>query len=136
MQINNCDIYKFEHWIVCKMWKLKRADGGNDPYIFSTNNFVGRQIWEFHPTGGTPEEWEEVEAARLNFFNSCHQVKPSSDLLWRMQVLFFFFFFFFFFFKKEILTLVWERRGTIVDSRRGKLIIAYLCLFFLFFFCF
>ncbi|GMN62235.1 hypothetical protein TIFTF001_031324 [Ficus carica] len=69
------------------MWRLKIADGGNDPYIFSTNKFVGRQIWEFDPTAGTPEEREEVEAARLNFFNSRHQVKPSSDLLWRMQFL-------------------------------------------------
>ena len=29
------------------MWKLKIADGGNNPYIYSTNNFVGRQIWKF-----------------------------------------------------------------------------------------
>ncbi|XP_024017926.1 beta-amyrin synthase [Morus notabilis] len=69
------------------MWRLKVADGGNDPHIFSTNNFVGRQIWEFDPAAGTPEERAEVEAARLNFFNNRHQVKPSSDLLWRMQFL-------------------------------------------------
>ncbi|RVW89344.1 Germanicol synthase [Vitis vinifera] len=35
------------------MWRLKVADGGNDPYIYSTNNFVGRQIWEFDPDYGT-----------------------------------------------------------------------------------
>uniref|UniRef100_F6GYI9 Beta-amyrin synthase n=1 Tax=Vitis vinifera TaxID=29760 RepID=F6GYI9_VITVI len=67
------------------MWRLKVADGGNDPYIYSTNNFVGRQIWEFDPDYGTPEERNEVEAARENFWKNRYQVKPSSDLLWRMQ---------------------------------------------------
>ncbi|XP_022155639.1 beta-amyrin synthase [Momordica charantia] len=69
------------------MWRLKIADGGNDPYIYSTNDFVGRQIWEFDPQAGTPEEREEVEQARLNFYNSRYKVKPSADLLWRMQFL-------------------------------------------------
>ncbi|PON55878.1 Terpenoid cyclases/protein prenyltransferase alpha-alpha toroid [Trema orientale] len=68
------------------MWRLKIADGGNDPYIFSTNNFVGRQIWEFDPEAGTPEERAAVEEARLNFYNHRHQIKPSGDLLWRMQM--------------------------------------------------
>ncbi|GLT54381.1 hypothetical protein SLA2020_275840 [Shorea laevis] len=31
------------------MWRLKIAEGGKDPYIFSTNNFVGRQIWDLTP---------------------------------------------------------------------------------------
>ncbi|XP_048428398.1 beta-amyrin synthase-like isoform X4 [Pyrus x bretschneideri] len=69
------------------MWKLKVADGGNDPYIYSTNNFVGRQIFEFDPEAGTTEERAEVEEARLHFYNNRHQVKPSGDLLWRMQFL-------------------------------------------------
>ncbi|XP_062110953.1 beta-amyrin synthase-like [Humulus lupulus] len=69
------------------MWRLKIAEGGNDPYIFSTNNFVGRQTWEFDPDAGTPEERAAVEEARLNFFNNRHKIKPSSDLLWRMQFL-------------------------------------------------
>ncbi|PON60949.1 Terpenoid cyclases/protein prenyltransferase alpha-alpha toroid [Parasponia andersonii] len=68
------------------MWRLKIADGGNDPYIFSTNNFVGRQIWEFDLEAGTPEERAAVEEARLNFYNHRHQIKPSGDLLWRMQM--------------------------------------------------
>ncbi|XP_059595597.1 cycloartenol synthase 2 [Vitis vinifera] len=67
------------------MWRLKVADGGNDPYIYTTNNFVGRQIWEFDPDYGTPEERAEVEAARENFRKNRFPVKPSSDLLWRMQ---------------------------------------------------
>ncbi|KAJ9693199.1 hypothetical protein PVL29_012091 [Vitis rotundifolia] len=67
------------------MWRLKVADGGNDPYIYSTNNFVGRQIWEFDPDFGTPEERAEVEAARENFWKNRFPVKPSCDLLWRMQ---------------------------------------------------
>ena len=69
------------------MWRLKIADGGNDPYIFSTNNFVGRQIWEFDPDYGTPEQRAEVEAARENFLKNRYQVKASSDLIWRMQVI-------------------------------------------------
>ena len=69
------------------MWRLKVADGGNDPYIYTTNNFVGRQIWEFDPDYGTPEERAEVEAARENFRKNRFPVKPSSDLLWRMQVI-------------------------------------------------
>ncbi|RVW62842.1 Germanicol synthase [Vitis vinifera] len=55
------------------MWRLKVADGGNDPYIYSTNNFVGRQIWEFDPDYGTTEERAEVEAARENFWKNRFQ---------------------------------------------------------------
>lgn len=68
------------------MWRLKIAEGGNNPYLYSTNNFVGRQTWEFDPNYGTAEEREEVEQARLHFWNHRHQVKPTSDVLWRMQV--------------------------------------------------
>ncbi|XP_062174156.1 beta-amyrin synthase-like [Alnus glutinosa] len=69
------------------MWRLKIAEGGNNPYISSTNNFAGRQIWEFDPEAGTPQERAKVEEARQNFYNNRFQVKPSSDLLWRMQFL-------------------------------------------------
>ncbi|XP_061358746.1 beta-amyrin synthase-like, partial [Gastrolobium bilobum] len=69
------------------MWRLKIADGGNDPYLFSTNNFVGRQTWEFDPEAGSPEERAQVEAARLNFYNNRFRVKACSDLLWRFQFL-------------------------------------------------
>ncbi|TXG65392.1 hypothetical protein EZV62_006667 [Acer yangbiense] len=69
------------------MWKLKTAEGANgNPYLYSTNNFVGRQTWKFDPNAGTPNERAEVEAARQNFFENRFEVKPSGDLLWRMQV--------------------------------------------------
>ena len=68
------------------MWRLKVAEGGNSPYLKSSNNFLGRQIWEFDPEAGTAEERAEVEEARINFWNNRHQVKPCSDLLWQFQV--------------------------------------------------
>nr|WGT93813.1 mixed amyrin synthase [Codonopsis lanceolata] len=69
------------------MWKLKIAEG-NDPYLYSTNNFVGRQIWEFDPDAGTPEEREEVEKAREHFRTNRRQgVHPCGDLLMRMQLI-------------------------------------------------
>ncbi|KAH9716421.1 Camelliol C synthase [Citrus sinensis] len=71
------------------MWRLKIGDHRtkNDPYIFSTNNHVGRQIWEFDPDAGSPEELAEVEEARLNYFNNRFNVKNSSDLIWQIQFL-------------------------------------------------
>ncbi|XP_062008871.1 beta-amyrin synthase-like [Rosa rugosa] len=71
------------------MWKLRFGDEGanNDPYLFSTNNFHGRQTWEFDPAAGTPEERAEVEEVRLSFYNNRHRVQACSDLLCRMQLL-------------------------------------------------
>ncbi|KAK7359685.1 hypothetical protein VNO77_01648 [Canavalia gladiata] len=69
------------------MWRLKIAYGGNDPHIFSLNNFVGRQIWEFDPDAGSPEERAEVEAARQDFFDNRFKVKACGDRLWRFQIL-------------------------------------------------
>ncbi|OWM88914.1 hypothetical protein CDL15_Pgr020868 [Punica granatum] len=69
------------------MWRLKIAEGGNSPYLYSTNNYVGRQIWEFDPETGPPEQKAEVEAARLNFYNNRFKVRPSADLLWRYQMI-------------------------------------------------
>ena len=69
-----------------KMWRLKIAEKGSNPYIFTTNDFVGRQIWEYDLNAGTPEEREQVEDARRNFTKNRSKVKPSSDLLWQYQV--------------------------------------------------
>ncbi|KAL8236031.1 hypothetical protein R6Q59_017112 [Mikania micrantha] len=68
------------------MWKLKIAEG-NDPYLFTTNNFVGRQVWEFDPDAGTPHERQQVEDARQHFRNNRKQgIHPCADLLMRMQL--------------------------------------------------
>ncbi|KAK7350341.1 hypothetical protein VNO77_08857 [Canavalia gladiata] len=69
------------------MWRLKIGEGGNNPYIFSTNNFVGRQTWEFDPNAGSPEERAEIEEARQHFHNNRFQFKACGDLLWRFQML-------------------------------------------------
>ncbi|KAG5569822.1 hypothetical protein H5410_059588 [Solanum commersonii] len=68
------------------MWKLTVAQG-QDAYLYSTNNYVGRQTWEFDPNIGTTEERAEIEKARQQFWNNRYKVKPNSDLLWRMQFL-------------------------------------------------
>ncbi|OVA19317.1 hypothetical protein BVC80_521g130 [Macleaya cordata] len=71
------------------MWKFKAADNGGpfSQYLFSTNNFVGRQTWEFDPDAGTPEERAEVEKAREDFYQNRYQVRACSDLLMRQQLL-------------------------------------------------
>lgn len=71
------------------MWKLKVGEGNGekDAYTYSTNNYAGRQIWQFDPEAGSDEERAQVEAARLHFYNNRDHLKPSADLLWRMQFL-------------------------------------------------
>ncbi|KAI3839515.1 hypothetical protein MKW92_046014 [Papaver armeniacum] len=71
------------------MWKLKVADseGPFSKWLFSTNNFVGRQTWEFDPDAGTLEERAEVEKARDEFYRNRFQVKPCGDVLLRLQQL-------------------------------------------------
>ena len=67
------------------MWKLKIAEGGN-PWLQTVNGHVGRQIWEFDPKLGSPEEIVEIEKARENFRKDRFQRKHSADLLMRIQV--------------------------------------------------
>jgi len=67
------------------MWKLKLSEG-NDPWLKSVNNHVGRQFWEFDPHLGTPEERAQVENYRNEFTKSRFLTKHSSDLLMRFQV--------------------------------------------------
>ena len=68
------------------MWRLKIGEGASNPHLYSTNNFIGRQTWEFDADYGTPEERAEVEQARLHFWNNRDKIKPNGDLIWRLQV--------------------------------------------------
>ncbi|KAF7149957.1 hypothetical protein RHSIM_Rhsim02G0211600 [Rhododendron simsii] len=67
------------------MWKLKVAEG-QGPWLYSTNNFFGRQIWEFNPDARTSEEREAVEKARDDYRKNRSQVRPCGDVLMRMQL--------------------------------------------------
>ncbi|KAG5025511.1 hypothetical protein JHK82_021410 [Glycine max] len=69
------------------MWRLKIANGGKDPYIFSTNNFLGWEIWEFDPEACIEEEKAEVEAARENFYDNLFNFRACGDRLWWFQVI-------------------------------------------------
>ena len=67
------------------MWKLKIAEGGS-PWLRTLNGHVGRQVWEFDPKLGSPEQLAEIEAARENFTKNRFHKKHSSDLIMRIQV--------------------------------------------------
>ena len=73
------------------MWKLKIAEGG-DPWLRTTNDHIGRQIWEFDPTLGSVEELAEIEKLRKTFRDNRFEKKHSADLLMRTQVVHFQFF--------------------------------------------
>ncbi|WOH12122.1 hypothetical protein DCAR_0831621 [Daucus carota subsp. sativus] len=66
------------------MWKLKVAEAGS-PWLRSLNNHSGRQIWEFDPNLGSPEELEEIKKVRETFRENRFSQKQSSDLLMRIQ---------------------------------------------------
>ncbi|XP_031255647.1 cycloartenol synthase 2 [Pistacia vera] len=66
------------------MWKLKIAEGGS-AWLRTTNDHVGRQIWEFDPKVGSPEELAEIETVRQHFWDHRFEKKHSSDLLMRIQ---------------------------------------------------
>ncbi|KAF5178567.1 Terpene cyclase/mutase family member, partial [Thalictrum thalictroides] len=70
------------------MWKLKVAHGDGGPYrewLYSTNNFIGRQTWEFNPNAGTPEERAAVDKTRQEYHNNRFHIKPAGDMLLRLQ---------------------------------------------------
>ncbi|KAI7998671.1 hypothetical protein LOK49_LG10G01171, partial [Camellia lanceoleosa] len=62
------------------MWRLKVAEGGGpyEPYLYSTNKFVGRQVWEFDPNYSTPEEQAEM-LKENNFEQTIPPVKVGED---------------------------------------------------------
>ncbi|KAF2305430.1 hypothetical protein GH714_005217 [Hevea brasiliensis] len=68
------------------MWKLEVAKG-DDSLLFSTNNFVGRQVWKFDRDYGTLKELEQLQKARENFSQNRFQVKASSDVFKNLQLI-------------------------------------------------
>ncbi|KDP27754.1 hypothetical protein JCGZ_19783 [Jatropha curcas] len=67
------------------MWRLKIAEGGGTSWLRTNNDHYGRQVWEFDPKLGSPEELLEIENARQNFSKNRFDKKHSSDLLMRIQ---------------------------------------------------
>ncbi|TVU06548.1 hypothetical protein EJB05_49769, partial [Eragrostis curvula] len=60
------------------MWKLVVGQGNNDPWLCSPKDFLGREIWEFHPDA-------EIERLRREYTRNRFTHRESSDLLLRMQ---------------------------------------------------
>ncbi|XP_065878399.1 beta-amyrin synthase-like [Euphorbia lathyris] len=69
------------------MWKLEVATGNEDPLLFSTNNFLGRQVWDFHPNLGTADQLQQIQTARDNYTRNRFQVKASSDVFKNLQLI-------------------------------------------------
>ncbi|XP_047249582.1 lupeol synthase isoform X3 [Capsicum annuum] len=67
------------------MWKLRIAQG-EGAWLTSSNNYIGRQHWEFDEESGTPQERDVVDEMRQNFTKNRFLHKQSADLLMRMQL--------------------------------------------------
>ena len=67
------------------MWRLKIAEGGS-PWLRTNNNHAGRQVWEFDPNLGTPEEIAAIDKAREAYRQNRFKTKHSGDLPMRFQV--------------------------------------------------
>ncbi|KAI3811500.1 hypothetical protein L1987_21224 [Smallanthus sonchifolius] len=70
---------------ILRMWKLKIAEGGDEEWLTTTNNHVGRQHWEFDTDAGTEEERAHIEKIRNEFKMNRFKFEQSADLLMRMQ---------------------------------------------------
>lgn len=67
------------------MWSLKVATQSS-PWQVSLAGNEGRQVWEYDPEGGTPEDRKMVDNAREHFWTNRFAKKHSSDELMRQQV--------------------------------------------------
>ena len=68
------------------MWHfVSQGDSHGNPFLETTNDFVGRQYWEFDPSAGTPDERAEVDRLRKAFTASRHKKRDSDDALIRLQ---------------------------------------------------
>lgn len=74
------------------MWKLTigaesvHDNGQSSSWLKSVNNHLGRQVWEFCPQLGSPDELLQLQNARLSFQAQRFDKKHSADLLMRFQV--------------------------------------------------
>ncbi|KAL0012886.1 hypothetical protein SO802_007994 [Lithocarpus litseifolius] len=83
------------------MWKLKNGaetvrehnnnddesggSAGSETWLRTLNSYLLRQVWEFHPELGNPEELQQIEDARRVFSDRRFEKRHSSDLLMRIQ---------------------------------------------------
>ncbi|KAJ6678867.1 TERPENE CYCLASE/MUTASE FAMILY MEMBER [Salix viminalis] len=73
------------------MWKLTigaesvHDTGQSSSWPTSVNNHLGRQVWEFCPQLGSPDELLQLQNARLSFQAQRLDKKHSADLLMRFQ---------------------------------------------------
>jgi hypothetical protein len=68
------------------MWKLATCyDSAGDPLLHSLNGNIGRQVWLFDESAGSPAEREHIEKLRKKFSEKRRTVRHSSDELLRFQ---------------------------------------------------